>query len=504
MKPSKSGEESAPEIQDVRASWKGIADYFGCNVRTAKRWERDRGLPVYRAPGKKGGTVFAYTLELDHWLRAKNQPEATDSAPSGHNSGSVQGGIPADVSEAQAISNAPFVSKERFSNHRSWIASGTAIAVIFIVGLAALRTTRDRLSVSAESTSTARAIHASRHVPTPGAEELYFSGRYFWELRTADGLSKALDAYTQAIVEDPSYAEAYAGLAETYDLLPQFGHADLDDSLARAIEAADRAIALDPDLATAHASKAFALFYLRWDIAGSDAEFRRALVLDPNSALIHQWYASTLEDRLEGVECLKQIEAALRLDPTSASIAADAALFQANFGDFGAGVKALKEIEQTQPTLASPAYFLRELDFATGDYAGYVAESRHYASITRARDDIALADAVARGWAQGGRTGMFQARARVLKAIFDRGGNSGYQLGQTLLLLGQPQKALPYFRAALDRHSLLLMTMAQCPWAKALAHDPGYAALFAQIQEHLSKGYVAHPGVVPVKLRLPR
>jgi len=287
-------------------------------------------------------------------------------------------------------------------------------------------------------------------------------------------------------------------------LLPQFAQADLGESLRKAELAADRAIELNPNLAAAHTAKAFALFYWDWDIAGSDAEFRKALALDPNSAQTHQWYASTLEDRLEAAECLKQIDAALRLRPASAAIEADAALFHANFGDLDAGIKTLKEIEQTQPTLATPAYFLRELDFATGNYAAYVADARRYAAITRAPDEIALADAVARGWAQGGKTGFLQARARVLKAAFDRNGDSGYNLGQNLLLLGKSKDALPYFRAALNRHHILLISMSQCPWAKTLARDPGYAALFAQIQERLHGGYVAHPAVIPVKLRLPQ
>ena len=67
------------ESQGVLASWKGIAAYFGCNVRTAKRWERGRGLPVRRAPGKKGGTVFACASELDAWLESWEDEQMLDS-----------------------------------------------------------------------------------------------------------------------------------------------------------------------------------------------------------------------------------------------------------------------------------------------------------------------------------------------------------------------------------------------------------------------------------------
>jgi tetratricopeptide (TPR) repeat protein len=507
MSPSSKNAEPVQESPGVLAGWKGIAAYFGCNVRTVRRYEEERGLPVHRAPGKKGSTIFARASELDAWLESREKEQRlapaqltsrtvrpSDDLPQ-NNSPSAEVTLPAAASSGEQLAK-----QASFLRWRPWVFAASA----FLISTAVLFwRVGNHQTASATTFSQLDASNARPHVPAPGAEDLFLRGRYYWNLRTADGLAKAIDAYTQAIVADPSYAEAYAGLAESYDLLPQFGQADLGDSLRKAELAADRAIELNPNLAAAHEARAFALFYRDWDIAGSDAEFRKALALDPNSAQIHQWYASTLEDRLEGAECLKQIDAARRLSPASAAIAADAALFHANFGEFDAGMKALKEIEQTQPTLATPSDFLEALDFATGNYPAYVADARRYASITRAPNDVALADAVARGWAQGGRTGLLQARARALKAAFDRGAESGYELGQTLLLLGRPKDALPYFRDAANRRYILLITAPQCPWAKTLARDPGYAALFAQVQERLHGGYVAHPAVIPVKLRLP-
>jgi len=57
----------------VLAGWKGIASYFGCNVRTARRYEQERGLPVHRAPGKRGSTIFAHASELDAWLESREK-----------------------------------------------------------------------------------------------------------------------------------------------------------------------------------------------------------------------------------------------------------------------------------------------------------------------------------------------------------------------------------------------------------------------------------------------
>jgi len=475
------------------ASWKSIADYFDCDERTAKRWERERGLPVHRAPGGKRSAVFAYPSELDSWLRTGDRDQNLHSV-------ALESQV---VTEGESVPIFAQASSSRSLAFRWWPvwAIGSAAAFLIITGALLIRRDQHAHTSILESSKVSASLSVLPHVPAPGAEELYLQGRYFWNLRTADSLSKAIDAYTQAIVKDPSYAEAYAGLAESYDLLPQFAHADLAESFARAKNAADKAIGLDPNLAAAHRAKAFALFFWDWDIPGSDAEFRRALVLDPNSAETHQWYASTLFSRLEGDEAMRQIDEARHLNPTSAAIATDAALIHANFGgNLDAGIKTLREIELTQPTLLTPSYFLKGIDFATEDYPAYLAELRRIASITRNPDDIAMADGVGRGWTQAGKVGMLEALIRIRKAAFERGTEPGFWLGETYLLLGRPKEGLPYFEASLNEHFILLMTMQDCDWAKGLSSDPGYAALFARIRERT--GHTVHPPVVPVSFCL--
>lgn len=489
--------------QGVLASWKSIAGYFGCNERTAKRWE-ERGLPVHRVPGGKRGYVFAYPSELDGWLQAlrlKDPELASDVAVSGLDESPASLSV-ADVSGRAPVSR-PRLPKSHELGYRKliWVCACLATLLVFAISICVAIA---RHAAGGEQRQSSDAIVNSRHVPAPGAEDLYLQGRYYWNLRTADALTKSINAFTQAIVKDPSYADAYAGLAESYDLLPEFANSGLVDSLQRAKEAADRAISLDPNLAAAHRAKAFALYFRDWDIGGSEGEFQRALALDPGSAETHQWYASSLECRGEGAEALRQIDEARRLNPASASIAAEAALLQADFGDVGAGTGALKEIEQTQPNLSSPALYLAVIDFATGDYPGHIANLRRYASITGSRDDIALADAVARGWIEGGKTGLLEARAKGLKAAFDDGSEpDGFYLGQTLVMLGRPSAALPYFKASLNSHIVALTMLQDCPWAKPFINDPDYAALFAEIHERQHGGYPRHSATVRVTLRVP-
>ncbi len=499
------------ENQGVLASWKGIAAYFGCNVRTAKRWERERGLPVRRAPGKRSGTVFARASELDAWLESREKEPRLNSALSKASMTGQRADFVQDVSRSEAATLPPPISFDEhqanqvlFRQWRPWI---LAASVLLVFAATLFWKVGNHQTASATTFTPSDSLNGKPHVPPPGAAELFLRGRYYWNLRTADGLAKAIDSYTQAIVTDPSYAEAYAGLAESYDLLPQFGQAQLGDSLKKAELAADRAIELNPSLASAHTAKAFALYYWDWDIAGSDVEFKRALVLDPNSAQTHQWYAGTLESRSEGAKAIQQIDEAVRLDPTSPAIATDAALLHGDFGDFKSGVKALKEIERTQPTLSSPAEFLADLDFAAGDFPAYIQDTRRFASITRAPDAIALANAVAQGWSRAGRTGLLEARAEALKAAFDKGTESGFLLGENLLLLGRRQEALVYFKASFDRHAdqlVQLLAYDDYAWFRELSNDPGYAALFAQVRQRIREVTPAQPTQARASERLPQ
>jgi hypothetical protein len=210
-----------------------------------------------------------------------------------------------------------------------------------------------------------------------------------------------------------------------------------------------------------------------------------------------------LQCRSEGAEAVRQIDEAVRLDPTSPAIAADAALFHADFGELSSGIKALREIELAQPLLASPAQFLKELDFATGDFPSYIEDARRFAAITHAPDDVAVARAVEQGWARGGRTGLLEARAEALKAAYERGTETGFVLGENLLLLHRRQEALFYFKASVDRHATQLMAIRDYPWAQNLSSDPGYAALFDQIRLRVHEAAPSQAEQAQIAFQLP-
>ena len=127
------------------------------------------------------------------------------------------------------------------------------------------------------------------------AYEAYLKGRYFWNMRTAEGLTRALGYFQDALRLDAGYAQAHAGLADTYAVLGSTALAALPPSDAgpKAIAAAARALEIDGTLAEAHVSYAFAVYSYQWDWTRAEEHFRRAIALDPDYAPAHYWYRST-------------------------------------------------------------------------------------------------------------------------------------------------------------------------------------------------------------------
>ncbi len=178
-----------------------------------------------------------------------------------------------------------------------------------------------------ELTPKEQAVLKNAKVVNPEAYEAYLKGRYFWNKRTADGLKRAVDYFDQAIEKDPNYAQAYAGLADSYALLGDWEYGVLAPSEAypKAKAAAIKALELDNALGEAHTSLAFSLDVFDWDWESAEKEFRRAIELNPGYATAHHWYAWHLSEMGRNSEAIAEMRKAENLDPLSLIISADVA-----------------------------------------------------------------------------------------------------------------------------------------------------------------------------------
>jgi eukaryotic-like serine/threonine-protein kinase len=152
----------------------------------------------------------------------------------------------------------------------------------------------------------------------PSAQDAYLQGRYFWNKRTSDGLQRALDYFHQAASLDPTFALAYVGQADAYDLLP--GSMMPAVAYPQAKAAAARALELDPSLGEAYTSLAFASFIFDRDWTAAERSFARAIQLNPNYATAHHWYAEYLSAMGRLDDAIAEFDKAKALDPLSTGI----------------------------------------------------------------------------------------------------------------------------------------------------------------------------------------
>jgi tetratricopeptide (TPR) repeat protein len=168
---------------------------------------------------------------------------------------------------------------------------------------------------------------AKRFTQDTEAYELYLRGRYFWNKRGEAGLRNGIKYFQQAEEKDPNYALAYSGLADSYSLLSDIGVVAPVSEMPQAKAAAQKALDIDPMLAEGYTSRGFVKLAYDWDWLGAEADFKRALELNPKYPTAHQWYASYLVQMGKFDRAKQEIEQAQQLDPLSPIISSNAGLY---------------------------------------------------------------------------------------------------------------------------------------------------------------------------------
>ncbi len=212
--------------------------------------------------------------------------------------------------------------------------------------------------------------------PVPDAYQVYLRGRYFWNRRTREGLEKGIELFRQAIVLDPDFALAHAGLADCFVLLPFFGAFAPREVFPEAIAAAEQALMLDDSLAEAHTSLAYARFYFerRWDLA--ERGFQRAIDLNPGYPTAHQWYAFLLSALGRHGEAVARARQARDLDPLSLVINADLGMVLYFSRDHAAAVEQFRATLDLDSTFAYARFGLGHALQQQGRLAEAVEELR--------------------------------------------------------------------------------------------------------------------------------
>ena len=255
---------------------------------------------------------------------------------------------------------------------------------------------RIRLELAAASHQPLRSAHSTN----PDAYLAYLEGRFYWNQRSVPALERAIVHLRQATQLDSNYALAYSGLADAYCSLGVIGDVAAGEVFPKARIAAERALALDSSLAEAHTSLAYVKFSYDWDWNGAEAEFKRAIALNPNYATAHQWYGQFLRLMGREKEAIAEGEKSLNLDPLSLIINVEAGLPYFYLDRCDEAVRHYRKALEMEPNFALAHHDIGWVLEAQGKYPEAIEEFERAVHIS---DLAALWSALGHAYGMAGR-----------------------------------------------------------------------------------------------------
>jgi len=314
-----------PTVARRLESWKEIAVYFDRRVRTVQRWEKEEGLPVHRHAHRRRGTVYAWSHELDAWWESRGVSPAGDPPdqtlprmPSPADVGGlhppVSGHSQAGGESTAAAKSLPVAWHEWRPIARGVLAAGLAVlaSVLIVWRLAQVR--------------------ARNEAPAPGP---VLEARYLLNRGSAAEVERAIKLCSAATgraeagraANPAAEAAIHECLAHSALALTNLGRIPSSEGLRRAKTEAERALALEPRRADALAIATWAGFIQDWNAPAAEAGYRRAIALDPASALPHHGFAHLLSILGHHDEAIVELRRAQRAAPLSATLNDDGCWF---------------------------------------------------------------------------------------------------------------------------------------------------------------------------------
>ncbi len=313
--------------------------------------------------------------------------------------------------------------------------------------------------------------------PTANGEayELYLKGRFFWNKRTPEDMTKSVDYFNQAIALDPNFALAYAGLADAYVLYPDYGVGTPAEFNPKAKEMALKSLSLEPSLGAPHATLGSVYANFERDFPKAIAEFERAIELDPNYATAHQWFTTPLAATLQFDRAIAEDKKAVELDPLSLIVNSDLAFNYINAHRFD------EAMAQSRKTL--------EIDPGFRVVRGYLGLALQFKGQLKEALPEFRAGAV-EPFSQGllgqacARAGLRDEAQKILATLEEQARTkfvTGYSIAMIRLALGDKEGALTALQSAADQHASEILTVQSDPLFDDLHGDPRFQALIQKI-----------------------
>ncbi len=315
----------------------------------------------------------------------------------------------------------------------------------------------------------------------PEAYELYLKGRYSWNKRTAADVETAISYFNQAIAKDPSYALAYSGLADAYSVLPSYGGTP-SENYPRSNAAARKALELDGTLGHPHAVLGNNDVKYDFDFAGGEAEFKKALELDPNDATAHQWYAQII-GMIGGreKEALSEANRAQQLDPLSPIISYQVAGTHIFARQYDEAIGVCKKLANENPTYAVPHACLASAYLGKHMYPQFIEEQKAYGQLSGERNESDFASAMEQGYRSAGWKGALTKGIEARQAQRKTGYVSAYDIAALYADLGDKDRAFKWLDTAYQERDRNLPSLKTDFLLDPIRSDPRFAELVRKV-----------------------
>jgi TolB-like protein len=313
------------------------------------------------------------------------------------------------------------------------------------------------------------------------AYDLYLRGRYYWNKRTPEGLKEAQKFFIQATDKDPHYALAYAGLADTYDLMSNYSVMPPREAKPRAKMAALKAIQLDDTLSEAHTSLASSK-ESEWEWANAEKEYLRAIEVNPSYATAHHWYSVLLTKVGRLQEALAEANRALELDPLSPAIGQNVGDV---YGFMGRDSEAIAQYRKTialDPSFPSVKFQLGVSLISDGHYEEGFSEMEKAAEAMHDPEQVKVAALVFQTFRKAGFNAAVLASIRSDLSRSPHEYVPSYGIAWRYAAVGDKERAFEWLEKAYAGHDDSLPYLKADPdLRKVLSSDPRYADLLRRM-----------------------
>lgn len=332
-----------------------------------------------------------------------------------------------------------------------------------------------RVSVS----SAEKELLTKHYTENSEAYQLYLKGRYFWNKRTGDGLKKGISYFNEAVEKDPSYALAYAGLADSYSLLSDYNELPPKQAYPQARKAVMRALELDEQLAEGHATLAFINTTYDWDWLGAEREYRRAIELNPNYETAHQWYAEYLSGMGRHEEALAEIRRAKEINPVSLIINAVEAWILYHARQYDAAIAQGQKVVEMDPNFAEVYEYLKRSYDQKGMFKEAISARQMRrrlggfdAEMTPALREAATATSARVYWQKRLEQEMEESKREL---------NTAFDMAEIYAQLGEKDRAFTWLVKAYEERYFMMMYLKVAPNLDPLRSDPRFADLLRRV-----------------------